>query len=301
MRLSMLFAILAVLVLVGCVPVAKEPLYAPNDIVFEKALVGDYQQASEQTVFLNKGAGKAYLYGQVGQEKDARTVRLLKLGDYYFMDQEMPAQGQHFFFKVGVVGQEVRVWVLSVPWLKALVEKDPKAVAYEIKREVTREGGREIVREQFILTGPTKDMQAFVLRYLDTPEAWVGPIPYKAKSEMPIKGAGLMSQKQQTFECWFEFRTIVGKLAADPLTDPGKVVAKAAEDLGSVSGKGIDPEAAAVVKKASQDLQAMTDKIRKGEEAQPLIKAFLKETAGPAREAAAKLSDRYSLKFGVIN
>lgn len=297
MRLSTVFAILAVLVFAGCVPVANEPLYTPDDIVFEKALVGEYLRP-EETVFLKKGEGKSYLYGQAGKEKEARAVRLLKLGDYYFMDEEMPVQGQHFFFKVGVVGQEVRVWVMSVPWLKALVEKDPKAVAHEIKRTVIKEGGNEVAREQFIFTGPTKDLQTFVLRYLDTPEAWIGPVTYKAKLEMPVKAAGLLSKKQQTFECWFEFRTIVRKLAADPLTDPAKTVAKAAEDLGSVSGKGIDPEAAAVVKEASQALQKMAEKVSKGEEARPLIKAFLKETAGPANKAAAKLSDRYSLKFG---
>jgi hypothetical protein len=301
MRLYPLLAILALLLLAGCVPVAKEPFYTPGDLVFEKALIGDYMQGPEQTVFLKRGEGKSYLYGPADKEKDARPAYLIKLGDYYFMDQEMPGQGQHFFYKVGVVGQEVRVWVMSVPWLKAVVEKDPKAIAYEIKKEVTKENGKEVVHEQFIFTGPTKDMQAFVLRYIDTPEAWVGPVSYQAKFDMPIKAHGLMSKKQQTFECWYEFRTIVGKLAADPMADPVKVVDKAAADLGSLSGKGIDPEAIAVVKEASKTLEGMAEKIRKGEEARPLIKAFVKEMAVPAGKTAGKLSDRYSMKFGVIN
>jgi hypothetical protein len=299
MRLITLFALLVVVLLAGCVPLTKEPLYNPDDLLFEKALVGDYREGPEQTVFLKEGPGQSYLQGHVGEQ--GVPVRLLKLGDHYFMDEDSGTPGQHFFFKVGVVGQEVRVWTMSVPWLKTLVEKDPKAVAYEIKREVVKEGDKDVERDTFILTGPTKDLQAFVRGFVDTPEAWRGPFIYKAKFELPVKDMGLLSKKQQTFECWFEFRTIVRNLAADPLADPVNVVTKAAEDLGSLGGDGIDPEAAAVAKKASQALQKVADQVRKGEEARPLIKAFLKETAGPAREAATKLSGRYSLKFGVID
>jgi hypothetical protein len=297
MRLTTLFALLVVL-LAGCVPLAKEPLYTPADLVFEKALVGDYRQG-EQTVFLKEGEGKSYLHGQAGQ--NALPVRLFKLGDYYFMDEELAAQGQHFFFKVGVVGQEVRVWTMSVPWLETVVQKNPKAVAHEIQREVVHENGKDVVHEQFILTGPTKDVQAFVLHSVNTPAAWNGPVIYKAKVELPIRDTGLMSKKQQTFESWFEFRTVVEKLAADPLADPINVVTKAAMDLGSLSGDGIDPEAAAVVKKAGQALQKVADQVRKGEEARPLIRVFREETAGPAREAAAKLSGRYALRFGILD
>jgi hypothetical protein len=299
MRLITLFALLVLVLLAGCVPLTKEPLYTPDDLIFEKALVGDYREGPEQTVFLKEGPGKSYLHGQGGAA--GVPARLLKLGDHYFMDEDSATPGYHFFFKVGVVGQEVRVWSMSVGWLKGLVQKDPKAVAYEIKREIVKEGDKDVERETFILTGPTKDLQAFVRGVVDTPEAWNGPFIYKAKFELPIKDAGLVSKKQQTFECWFEFRTIVRNLAADPLTDPVNVVNRAAEDLGSLSGDGIDPEAAGVAKKASQALEKVAEQIRKGGEARPLIKAFLKDTAGPAREAATKLSGRYSLKFGVID
>jgi hypothetical protein len=287
MRLSTLFAILAVLVFAGCVPVANEPLYTPGDIVFEKALVGEYLQGPEKTVFLKKGEGKSYLYSQAGQEK-ASPVRLLKVGDYYFMDEEMPGQGQHFFFKVGVVGQEVRVWVMSVPWLKALVEKDPKAVAFEIKRKVIKEGGNEVVREQFIFTCPTKGMQAFVLRYLDTPE------PGSAGTLQGQGGDAGQARRPAEQEA-ADVRVLVRvphhreEPGRRPTHRPRQGGGQGGRGPGSVSGEGIDPEAAAVVKQASQALQGMADQVRKGEEARPLIKAFLKEMAGPARKAAAKL------------
>src|SRR5437868_6077119 len=108
MRLIALFALLVVVLMVGCVPLTKEPLYTPDDLVFEKALVGDFREGPEQMVFLKEGSGKSYLHGHAGEA--GVPARLFKLGDHYFMDEDSTPQGQHFFFKVGVVGQEVRAW-----------------------------------------------------------------------------------------------------------------------------------------------------------------------------------------------
>jgi hypothetical protein len=294
---------LLALLLASCVPVSKQPLYSPNDLIFEEGLVGDWQQPGQKDVpFLKKGDGKSYLYGEKKDAEPTIEYRLLKLGEHYFLDGTgIGGAGGHVFFKVGVVGQEARVRFLHPEWLLALVKKDPKAVTHEVNRKVITENGQEKVQEEVVLTGPTKELQAFVLAQVDSPSAWLGPVVFKAMQNTAVTEAGLFSKKQQTFEYWFEFRTALRSLASKQGDDPVSAVSDAATFVTELPGEGVDADAVALGTETSRKLERIVEQVRKGEPAGTLIQAFLKETAEPTRKTAANLAERYSLTFRGID
>jgi hypothetical protein len=68
-----------------------------------------------------------------------------------------------------------------------------------------------------------------------------------------------------------------------------------------LSDSGVDDEAAAVVKMAAKGLNQIVETGRKGQDTTGQVSAVIKEATGPAKTAAAKLSERYGVKFAALD
>ena len=165
--------LLAVLVS-GCVP-ALEPFYAPEDLIFDPALVGTWTtdrgtwhvaRSGERTLVLShesRGARKTF------------EGHLFQLGPHRFLDLEprlAPGEGDvhwahylplHTVLRVWLEGDVLQLGPLSRGWLDAQLERGDRSIAHRR----TSSG--------VVLTGSTVELRELLLRIADDPRAFPRP------------------------------------------------------------------------------------------------------------------------------
>jgi len=175
-----LFYLLAAL-LGGCVPVMSlHPLYTEQDVVFEDKLLGTWVQDNNETTWEFKcpnESPKTYelIFSDDEGEKGLFDAHLTKLQDKLFLDvypSEPPWDEKdpnkvdwpyntfffvpvHTFIKINSIEPDLKLQLTDDDDMKKLLKEDPNAVK------------RESVKDGFILTASTKELQAFVLKYAD--------------------------------------------------------------------------------------------------------------------------------------
>ena len=166
----------------ACVPSLHE-LYTEKDVIFEPALLGEWVEAKPQsesapTLTFIKTADKEYELVSAGEkERLSYVAHLVKLGDKVFLDvKDAPsvdchtlAVPIHMFFLVSQTEPTLRMWDFNDKWLEKFLEKNPAALNHES------------VDRDMILTASTKELQRFVLRHLNTKDAFTDPIDYVRK------------------------------------------------------------------------------------------------------------------------
>jgi len=176
---KLLFYTLAAL-LGGCVPVMSlHPLYTEENTVFNEKLLGTWVDDSNniwQFKDPNKQE-KAYELIVIDHdgEKGLFDAHLTKLQDKLFLDvypaklpcgEEDPNKIEwhfnalffmplHTFIKINNIDPELKLQLTDDEDMKKLLDEDPNAVKHEF------------VKDGFILTASTKELQAFVLKYAD--------------------------------------------------------------------------------------------------------------------------------------
>ena len=179
---KIIFYLLAVL-LGGCVPVMSlHPLYTEKDAVFEERLLGawvDDTNSPETTWEFNRPDEKDNKYRLVFADKEGKQgsfdAHLTKLGDRLFLDvfpSEPPWDEQdpnkvnwvfntlflvpvHTFIKINIIESQMTLQLTDDEDFKKLLEENPNAVEFAT------------IEKQPVLTAPTNELQAFVLKYAD--------------------------------------------------------------------------------------------------------------------------------------
>jgi len=169
-----------VLILEGCIP-SLHPLYTDNDLVFEPAILGEWvlsDSHSKEILTFTKGNEKKYKVVQADESgKNAYVGRLVKLNGKLFLDVEPDREVKceclcppyHMFFFVSQLEPSLRISSLDLEWTAEFLRKNPSALNHEF------------VREDLWLTAPTKSLQAFVLKHLNTKGAFADPNEYVRK------------------------------------------------------------------------------------------------------------------------
>jgi hypothetical protein len=169
-----------VLGLSGCVPSLHE-LYTEKDLIFEPALLGQWFEAkpdSKSTLTFIKSADKEYkLISADGKETSSVIAHLVKLGEKLFLDVNgdpavdlnTSALPVHMFFLVSQTAPTLRMRSLDPVWLKEFLQKNPAVLKHEI------------VEKDVVLTASTKQLQSFVLRHVNTKNAFADPVDYLRK------------------------------------------------------------------------------------------------------------------------
>ena len=165
-------------ILSGCVLTSVHPFYSSNDLVFEASLVGRWtntQQANERWTFEKEGQNSYLLTYVTDDDTSVVQAHLFKLSGQMLMDvagQEKewktlpPPTPTHLLLKVTQLSPTLQMVPLNHDWVKALVEKDPKALHHALIKGPKPEDVR------VVLTGETAELQAFLKMNLKNDEAW---------------------------------------------------------------------------------------------------------------------------------
>jgi hypothetical protein len=177
--MTKLLLFVPMLSLTGCVP-SIAPLYTDADVITDERLTGTWKEPkpNPQIWKFRSTGGRNYLLAHEHQGRSSEfQSRLVRLKEHLFLDLfpvEVHAAGTelfrnhvigaHTFYKVTVETDTLTLSALDPNWLrKHLVEK-PQALPHVLQDP---EGEARLV-----ITASTKQLQAFVIKHLNTKEAW---------------------------------------------------------------------------------------------------------------------------------
>lgn len=177
---KLLFYLLAA-ILGGCIPVMSlHPLYTEEDVVFEEKLLGtrvDDPDNPKTTWEFSRAEAKEKAYKLVYSDEEGKkgsfVVHLVKLENRLFLDvfpNQFPCEQQkweemgwgynyfffepaHTFIKIDYIEPKLKMRRMVEDDMKELLKEDPNVIKHEL------------VEDKIILTAPTKELQAFVLKY----------------------------------------------------------------------------------------------------------------------------------------
>ena len=191
-----LFYMLAV-ILGGCIPVISlHPLYTEKDIVLDKKLYGTWVDNAKnpettwefKSIDEPKKAYKLIFTGEDGM-KGSFVAHLVKLKDELFLDifpSELPWEPEdpnkmdwpynslflipaHTFVKVDSIEPQLKLRLTLESKMKELLKENPGAVEHTS------------VGKRLVITGSTKELQAFVLKYADNEKVFTDQVVLSRK------------------------------------------------------------------------------------------------------------------------
>jgi len=205
MKTKKLFFYLLAGILTGCVPVMSlNPLSSEKDAVFEDKLLGTWVDNDSNDTWEFKWpdvSEKAYvlIFSHREDKKELKGsffARLIKLENKFFFDiysddwpigkLEDPNKIMwpynsvffvpvHTFIKIDSFEPELKFRLTDDDKMKELFDKDPNAVKHEFYKD-----------NKFVLTASTKELQAFVLKYVDDNRVFSNEIKLtRKKAEKP--------------------------------------------------------------------------------------------------------------------
>jgi hypothetical protein len=170
---------LALTVLTGCVTLSVYPYYTAKDVTFDPALVGVWAEpgktnADRETWTFERVDDQSYrLTVTEDDKKTGYDARLFKLKGHTLLDC-LPRERTdclipgHVLLRVDSLQPALEMRLLDYGWLGKLIEKQPKAI-----RHVMVPGyGQKADDEMLVLTADTAELQKFVLKHLQTEDAW---------------------------------------------------------------------------------------------------------------------------------
>lgn len=159
------------LFLPACVP-SLNPLYTNKDLVHDPALVGVWGKDGEKESWsFEKGDEKSYKLTHIDDDghKAQFEVHLVKLKQHLFLDffpteiineetrlnalATMTLIPGDLFAKVHEIGPELKIAFMDPDRIKDLLTKKPRIVRHQI------------VKDNLGLTGSTKELQKFMIKY----------------------------------------------------------------------------------------------------------------------------------------
>ena len=185
------------LLLGGCVPVLSlYPLYTKEDVVLEKKLLGtwvDDANSPETTWEFNRIDEPENAYKLIFTDEDGKkgsfVAYLLKLQDKLFLDiypSDLPWEPDdpnkmdwpynsfflvpaHTFLRINSIEPQLKMRLALESKIEELLTEDPNAVKHMT------------IGERLVLTAPTKELQAFVLKHVDSDELFTDEITLMRK------------------------------------------------------------------------------------------------------------------------
>ena len=150
--------------------------------MFDAAILGEWVGAepdSKETLTFTKSDENEYKLVQAegSSKKTVYIAHLVKLDGKLFLDVgpdptvecECLCGPVHMFFFVSQVGPKLRMSSLDPDWIEKFLKKNPSALDHEF------------VGKDLWLTAPTKKLQSFVLKHLNTKDAFTDPVDYVRK------------------------------------------------------------------------------------------------------------------------
>ena len=178
-----LFAV--VLFFTGCIVTSIYPYYTEKDLVFDPVLLGNWVEVGKtnenpEYVRIEQAGEKGYratVFG--GDETNSSDLHLFRLQQQWFIDtcptnRSLDYVPVHQVSKVMQLGPVMETANLNYDWLAKLVKKNPKAIRHMLLPDNPGDDQPRIV-----LTADPKELQRFILKYLNDTNAWNEPSHYK--------------------------------------------------------------------------------------------------------------------------
>ena len=161
----------SLLALCGCIPISLYPLYNESDLISEPDLVGTWaEQDGDKEVVFEQAGEKAYImisnYKGIVSRFD---VHLLRLGEELFMDlyprdpgvklndiYQEHIVGVHSFYHIHQIKPVLKMSTFDYEWLKKQLSENQQELPHAI------------LDGKLVITAPTAELQAFVLKHLKT-------------------------------------------------------------------------------------------------------------------------------------
>ena len=176
-RLALLLPLLWI---AGCVQ-SLQPFYTDDQLTFDPAITGHWVDTEGKNALDIPAAdadaqGKVYHVTHTDEKgKAGRYVVHLAKVDKYMLADVKPEELQtgdseqftaqflpvHTFFIVEITADELRVRPMSYDWFSKYIKAHPTELAFE-----------QLEGDRIVLTAPTEKLQAFVVKNIDTPEAF---------------------------------------------------------------------------------------------------------------------------------
>ena len=179
-RIISITAGVVLVLLTGCVTLSVYPYYTAKDVLFDAALLGIWVDPDKTNADLETWSFEKindHTYRLIVTEKDEKTefdAHLFKLKDYTFLDC-LPREHSdystpcHLLLRVDRRQPALELRPLDYEWLGNLIEKQPKAIRHIRISEATAKGEES---KSFVLTADTAELQKFILKHIQTQEAW---------------------------------------------------------------------------------------------------------------------------------
>lgn len=178
--------LIVLLFLGGCVVTSLYPYYTDKDLVFDPALLGKWVEAgttnqSAEYVQIERLGEKGYWATVFGtDETNSVELHLFRLKQQLFLDS-FPTNRSLDFVPVHQVSKviwsepQLETANLSYDWLAKLLEKHPKA----IRHMVLQDKPGDTQKGRIVLTADTRELQRFILKYVNNTNAWNKPSLFK--------------------------------------------------------------------------------------------------------------------------
>ncbi len=156
----------ALLALPGCDRLHfLRPLHAPEDIVQEPLLVGEWRDQDKSCLSI-EAADDHYIFKSGGDFR--ANVWLLRLGAQLYADvaEDGPGIPDHQFLRVEISGDELRLEPLNTGW--ALEQVKANALPFERVEQVKGKDRR------YVVTAESRQLQLFLLA--NAAAAWDEPV-----------------------------------------------------------------------------------------------------------------------------
>jgi len=169
-------------IVVCCAP-SLHPLYTDEDVIFDEALIGVWQEegAKDMWEFTRMEGEDAYrvVYTDEDGVPGELIAHLVLIEDRKFLDfypgdiTDLEVNAVYFahlvpahrFVLVEQIEPTLRTRIMELDWLESFLKENPGAIAHEFIEE---SGGES----QLVLTASTEELQAFMIRHIDTEGAY---------------------------------------------------------------------------------------------------------------------------------
>ncbi|MEJ2110234.1 MAG: hypothetical protein P8Z37_10040 [Acidobacteriota bacterium] len=186
MKIRMI-ALIAGLFAAGCVQISLYPLYTPEDLVFDAALLGEWsEQDSEETWNFSKGEAKGYdlLFVDEEGKKGDFVAHLVKIRKKLFLDifpkskdtnesdvYDWHVMRFHSFIRIKQIQPTLQMSIFNSDWVKEYLQQHPDDIQHEK------------IGDRIVLTAKPKELQDFIMRHENTKEAFEDPFTMTRKDK----------------------------------------------------------------------------------------------------------------------
>ena len=163
-------ALIALTFIAGCLP-SLNPVYLPEDLVFEESVVGTWAQSGKTAKWkLTRRDATSYdlAYTDEGGVEARFIAHLAEIEGSLFLDlspQPMPAQGNKFYqlhlapthtiYLVQQVEPTLKLAAMDLAWLDKQLSRQPAKIASSVSEK------------RRLITAPTEEVRAFVVEHQD--------------------------------------------------------------------------------------------------------------------------------------